>query len=109
MSYTRTNLSDRNLFTLDGNYGVQEVVGEGAYSIIGSALAQALPIRKISPFDLSVFCLRTLRELISLRYSHHENIAPILCVQKPRNREEFQDFYIVQKLMEIGMYSVVRN
>jgi hypothetical protein len=35
---------------------------------------QKVAIKKITPFDHSMFCLRTLREMKLLRYFNHENV-----------------------------------
>lgn len=67
---------------------------------ISSALhkpsGQKVAIKKITPFDHSMFCLRTLREMKLLRYFNHENIISILDIQKPRNYENFSEVYLIQ-------------
>lgn len=57
---------------------------------------QKVAIKKITPFDHSMFCLRTLREMKLLRYFNHENIISILDIQKPRNYETFTEVYLIQ-------------
>jgi mitogen-activated protein kinase 1/3 len=57
---------------------------------------QKVAIKKITPFDHSMFCLRTLREMKLLRYFNHENIISILDIQKPRNYETFNEVYLIQ-------------
>ena len=57
---------------------------------------QKVAIKKITPFDHSMFCLRTLREMKLLRYFNHENIISILDIQKPRNFESFTEVYLIQ-------------
>ncbi len=57
---------------------------------------QKVAIKKITPFDHSMFCLRTLREMKLLRYFNHENIISILDIQKPRNYESFTEVYLIQ-------------
>ena len=57
---------------------------------------QKVAIKKITPFDHSMFCLRTLREMKLLRYFNHENIISILDIQKPRNYENFSEVYLIQ-------------
>jgi serine/threonine protein kinase len=53
-------------------YVVQDVVGEGAYGIVCSAThrptGRKVAIKKITPFDHSMFALRTLRELKLLKF-----------------------------------------
>lgn len=58
--------------------------------------AQKVAIKKITPFDHSMFCLRTLREMKLLRYFNHENIISILDIQKPRSYETFTEVYLIQ-------------
>ena len=59
-------------FAVGTNYQVLDVVGEGAYGIVCSAVHRAsgrkVAIKKIAPFDHSMFCLRTLRELKLLKF-----------------------------------------
>lgn len=86
-----------------------------------------MAIKKITPFDHSMFCLRTLREMKLLRYFNHENIISILDIQKPRNYETFTEVYLIQvlscpaivniclvlksmqELMETDMHRVIRT
>jgi len=89
------------------------VVGEGAYGVVSSAIhrptGQKVAIKKINPFDHSMFCLRTLREIKLLRYFNHENIISILDIVKPRTIDEFQEVYLIQELMETDMHRVIRT
>ncbi|KAK4692194.1 hypothetical protein P7C71_g4965, partial [Lecanoromycetidae sp. Uapishka_2] len=89
-------------FNVSDQYDIQDVVGEGAYGVVCSALhkpsGQKVAIKKITPFDHSMFCLRTLREMKLLRYFSHENIISILDIQKPRNYETFSEVYLIQTL-----------
>ncbi|TGO86384.1 hypothetical protein BPOR_0308g00040 [Botrytis porri] len=83
-------------------------------SLYSSALhkpsGQKVAIKKITPFDHSMFCLRTLREMKLLRYFNHENIISILDIQKPRNYESFTEVYLIQQeLMETDMHRVIRT
>ena len=65
-------------------------------SAIHKPSGQKVAIKKITPFDHSMFCLRTLREMKLLRYFNHENIISILDIQKPRNYESFTEVYLIQ-------------
>ncbi|KAF8573644.1 hypothetical protein K439DRAFT_1237346, partial [Ramaria rubella] len=53
-------------------YQVLDVAGEGTYSIVCSALhcptSRKVAIKKIAPFDHSMFCLHTLCELKLLKF-----------------------------------------
>lgn len=55
-----------------------------------------MAIKKITPFDHSMFCLRTLREMKLLRYFNHENIISILDIQKPKDYDSFCEVYLIQ-------------
>lgn len=78
-------------------------------SAIHKPSGQKVAIKKITPFDHSMFCLRTLREMKLLRYFNHENIISILDIQKPRNYESFNEVYLIQELMETDMHRVIRT
>ncbi|CAI2178134.1 3100_t:CDS:2 [Funneliformis geosporum] len=91
-----TSKSQRKLnFNVGENYEVLDVVGEGAYGVVCSALhkptGQKVAIKKITPFDHSMFCLRTLREIKLLRYFNHENVIAILDIVKPETLEKFTE------------------
>ncbi|SCO54140.1 probable MAK-2 MAP kinase [Fusarium fujikuroi] len=78
-------------------------------SAIHKPSGQRVAIKKITPFDHSMFCLRTLREMKLLRYFDHENIISILDIEKPRNYESFNEVYLMQELMETDMHRVIRT
>ena len=65
-------------------------------SAVHKPSGQKVAIKKITPFDHSMFCLRTLREMKLLRYFNHENIISILDIQKPRSYESFNEVYLIQ-------------
>ncbi|CAH1757838.1 8464_t:CDS:2 [Entrophospora sp. SA101] len=106
--------SQRKLnFNVGENYDVIDAVGEGAYGVVCSAVhkptGQKVAIKKITPFDHSMFCLRTLREIKLLRYFNHENIIAILDIVKPVSFEKFTEVYLIQELMETDMHRVIRT
>ncbi|BFZ60742.1 mitogen activated protein kinase [Saitoella coloradoensis] len=100
-------------FNVSENYDIQDVVGEGAYGVVCSAIhkpsGQKVAIKKITPFDHSMFCLRTLREIKLLKYFDHENIISILDVQKPKSFDSFCEVYLIQELMDTDMHRVIRT
>jgi mitogen-activated protein kinase 1/3 len=54
------------------DYQVLHAIGEGAYGTVAAALhkpsGRQVAIKKILPFDHTLFCLRTLRELKLLKF-----------------------------------------
>ncbi|KZS98227.1 mitogen-activated protein kinase [Sistotremastrum niveocremeum HHB9708] len=104
-------------FNVGTHYAVQDVVGEGAYGIVCSAVhrptGRKVAIKKIAPFDHSMFALRTLRELKLLKFLSEagvsENIISILDIIKPASIEQFKEVYLIQELMETDMHRVIRT
>src|SRR5271156_2418131 len=74
--------------TTGTQYQVLDVVGEGAYGIVCSAVhrpsGRKVAIKKIAPFDHSMFCLRTLRELKLLKFLSESGVSENV-------RRSFQD------------------
>ncbi|OCB91441.1 mitogen-activated protein kinase [Sanghuangporus baumii] len=113
-------------FNVGSQYQVLDVVGEGAYGIVCSAIhrpsGRKVAIKKIAPFDHSMFCLRTLRELkllkflsesgVSENYEPHVAIAQIISILdiiRPPSLEAFKEVYLIQELMETDMHRVIRT
>jgi len=104
-------------FNVGSKYQVMDVIGEGAYGVVCSAIhrpsGQKVAIKKIVPFDHSMFCLRTLRELKLLKYfqQHNvsENIITIVDIIRPPTIEAFTEVYLIQELMETDMHRVIRT
>lgn len=55
-----------------------------------------MAIKRITPFDHSMFCLRTLREIKLLRHFRHENIIALLDIVRPISYELFSEVYLIQ-------------
>ncbi|KAK9429534.1 kinase-like domain-containing protein [Lipomyces doorenjongii] len=110
---TRQALPRKFAFNVSDQYEIVDVVGEGAYGVVCSAIhkpsGQKVAIKKITPFDHSMFCLRTLREMKLLKYFNHENIISILDIQRPSSFETFTEVYLIQELMETDMHRVIRT
>ena len=66
-------------------------------------------IKRITPFDHTMFSLRTLREIKLLRHFHHENIISILDILRPPSLDDFKEVYLVQELMETDLHRVIRT
>ncbi|MCO5595356.1 hypothetical protein L7F22_049398 [Adiantum nelumboides] len=73
-------------------------------SAIHVPTSSRVAIKRITPFDHSMFCLRTLREIKLLRHFNHENIISILDIIKPSTYEGFNE-----ELMETDMHRVIRT
>jgi mitogen-activated protein kinase 1/3 len=110
---SRGSESRKISFNVSDHYQIIEVVGEGAYGIVCSAVhkpsGRKVAIKKITPFDRSMFCLRTLREIKLLRHFNHENIISIWDIQKPMSYETFDEVYLIQELMETDLHRVLRT
>ncbi|KAI8969743.1 mitogen-activated protein kinase [Pilobolus umbonatus] len=100
-------------FNCGEQYEVTDIVGEGAYGVVCSAIhkstGQTVAIKRILPFDHAMFCLRTLREIKLLKYFNHENIISILDIMKPKTLDDFTEVYLIQELMETDMHRVIRT
>ena len=100
-------------FNVSDHYQILEVVGEGAYGVVCLAIHkptnQKEAIKKIEPFERSMLCLRTLRELKLLKHFSHENIISVLAIQVPLNYESFREIYFIQELMETDLHRVIRT
>lgn len=74
-------------------YQVLDVVGEGAYGIVCSAVhrpsGRKVAIKKITPFDHSMFCLRTLRELKLLKFLSEAGVSENVCLSSCMGSERF--------------------
>ncbi|KAI0295721.1 Pkinase-domain-containing protein [Russula brevipes] len=100
-------------FAIGRHYQLLDVIGEGAYGIVCSAVhvpsQRKVAIKRITPFDHSMFCLRTLREIKLLRHFNHENIISILDILQPTSLEDLREVYLVQELMETDLHRVIRT
>ncbi|KZS93150.1 CMGC/MAPK protein kinase [Sistotremastrum niveocremeum HHB9708] len=104
-------------FDLGPDYKVLNIIGEGAYGTVCSAVhiptARNVAIKKVLPFDHTLFCLRTLRELKLLKFfaesSVNENIVAILDILKPSSMDSFKEIYFVQELMETDLHRVIKS
>ncbi|KZV99676.1 hypothetical protein EXIGLDRAFT_605387, partial [Exidia glandulosa HHB12029] len=77
-------------------------------SAVHNPSQRRVAIKRITPFDHSMFCLLTLREIELLRHFSHEDIISILDILRPPNFDDFREVYLVQELMETDMQGVRR-
>jgi mitogen-activated protein kinase 1/3 len=100
-------------FNISTSFQVQQLLGEGAYGIVCLALHKPtgtqVAIKKIQPFERSLFCVRTLREIKLLKHFKHENIISIFDIQKPKNYDEFKEVYIIQELMQTDLHRAISS
>jgi mitogen-activated protein kinase 1/3 len=65
-------------------------LGEGAYGIVAAAkhipTGRHVAVKKILPFDHSLFAMRTLREILLLKYFTHAAINENVCNRSPINK-----------------------
>lgn len=109
-------------FNIPPYYQLRELVGEGAYGIVVSAIHNYMvpetkekiqtnvAIKKILPMGKPLLITRTLRELKLLKLFHdHENIITILDIIKPDSYFNFDEVYLVQELMDTDLSKVISN
>ncbi|KAH3679128.1 hypothetical protein WICPIJ_008736 [Wickerhamomyces pijperi] len=103
--------SKKITFNISTSFEVQQLLGEGAYGVVCLALHKPsgtkVAIKKIQPFERSLFCIRTLREIKLLRHFKHENIISIFDIQKPASFDQFNEVYIIQELMQTDLHRAI--
>ena len=73
---------------IGADYKLLHSLGEGAYGTVVAALhrpsGRQVAIKKVRPFEHTLFCLRTLRELKLLRFfsdtCQNENVSAVFAV-----------------------------
>jgi len=103
-------------FEVEKKYEIIDLIGYGAYGVVVAAKdttkeegkeggeTNLVAIKKIvKAFDHRVFSLRTYRELKIQRLLEHENVLGIKRILKPKNRESFNEIYVVSELMETDL------
>ncbi len=105
-------------FQIDKRYHILDPMGSGAYGVVVAAQDQLaeeeankfVAIKKIEkPFENTIFMQRTLRELKVLRLLDHENVISIKTILKPPKKEEFEDIYVVNELMETDLAAIIKS
>ncbi|KAL7285643.1 hypothetical protein ACG7TL_000748 [Trametes sanguinea] len=104
-------------FHVGDDYKILHGLGEGAYGTVVAALHKPtnreVAIKKVLPFEHTLFCLRTLRELKLLKFFSetcvNENIISILDIVKPPSYDDFKEIYFIQELMQTDLHRVIRT
>jgi serine/threonine protein kinase len=100
---------------IEHKYTLKQVIGEGSYGVVCSALDEhskslVAVKRIIRVFDELPEAIRTLRELKFLRLlKHHENIISIRDVLLPTDVHRFNDVFVVLELMPTDLTRVLRS
>lgn len=101
-------------FIVDKRYEVKEPAGSGAYGTVVIAQDtnkdQSVAIKKIErAFEHKLFTKRTLRELTILRLLSHENVVQLKTIQKPEEKDKFEEIYAVFETMETDLGSIIKS
>ena len=108
-------------FEIEKRYEIIDPIGSGAYGVVVAAKDTSMPqpqggesnlvaIKKIvKAFEHRVFSLRTYRELKIQRLLEHENVLGIKRILKPKNRESFNEIYVVSELMETDLAQIIKS
>ncbi|THU76766.1 kinase-like protein [Dendrothele bispora CBS 962.96] len=99
-------------FNIGEDYQLLRVLGEGAYGTVVAALhkptERQVAIKRMLPFDHSLFSLRALRELKLLKFFStsclNENIVSCLATIRPESLDAFREIYLVQELMQTDLH-----
>lgn len=122
MSNQSTVKTKKIKFNIPPYYQLKELIGEGAYGIVVSAVHNYLipetneqiltnvAIKKILPMGKPLLLTRTLRELKLLKlFNDHENIITVLDIVKPNTYESFNEIYLVQELMDTDLSKIINS
>lgn len=101
-------------FIVEKRYIIKEPAGSGAYGTVVIAddthKDQQVAIKKIErAFEHKLFTKRTLRELKILRLLNHENVVKLITIQKPENKDKFEEIYAIFEVMETDLGSIVKS
>jgi mitogen-activated protein kinase 1/3 len=109
----KTFILSNGVFEVEQRYEIREIIGQGAYGIVCSALdlktQHLVAIKKIeNVFGHRSLAKRTLRELKLCRSFTHENILGLERVMRPHSAN-FSNIYLVSELMETDLACVIRS
>jgi hypothetical protein len=112
-SLYKTFILSHGVFEVESKYVMKEMIGQGAYGVVCSALdlqrGSLVAVKKIeNVFDHRSLAKRTLRELQIVRALVHENILGLDRVVRPHNNA-FNNVYMISDLMETDLACVIRS
>lgn len=96
-------------------YALDQVIGEGAYGVVASAMDvqtnQRVAVKRIRRvLDTYPMATRILRELKFLRLlKGHENVIEVKDILVPCDRDKFNDTFVVFELMPCDLYRVIHS
>lgn len=101
------------VFNIGERYEALKFMGAGAYGAVIKAkdkrTGDYVAIKKLHKIEDIIDAKRILRELRILRTFKHENIIDLRNVVFNEESTGFGEIYLVTNLMEIDLYSVIRN
>uniref|UniRef100_A0A7S3NG81 Protein kinase domain-containing protein n=1 Tax=Euplotes harpa TaxID=151035 RepID=A0A7S3NG81_9SPIT len=101
-------------FIVEKRYIIKEPAGSGAYGTVviadDTTKGIQVAIKKIErAFEHKLFTKRTLRELRILRLLSHENIVQLKTIQKPEDKDKFNEIYAIFEVMETDLGSIIKS
>ncbi|KAE9401065.1 putative MAP kinase [Gymnopus androsaceus JB14] len=101
MSSRKSSSKPLPKFDIGEDYQLLYALGQGAYGTVAAGIykptGRQVAIKRILPFDHTLCCLRTLRELKLLKFFSescvNENIITVLDIVKPASLESFKEIY----------------
>ncbi|GER42985.1 mitogen-activated protein kinase 1 [Striga asiatica] len=104
----------RTLFEIDARYIPIKPIGRGAYGVVCSSVDrltnERVAIKKVNNiFGNRVDALRTLREVMLLRWAKHENVIVLKDVMAPADWRGFKDLYMVYELMDTDLHQIIKS
>lgn len=108
-------------FEIEKRFEIIDPIGSGAYGVVVAAKdtsiednkedeSNLVAIKKIvKAFEHRVFSLRTYRELKIQRLLEHENVLGIKRILRPKNKETFNEIYVVTELMETDLGVIIKS
>lgn len=104
----------QNVFKISRSYDLRQLLGQGAYGTVAWAIhkptATPVAVKKIEPFNKTLVCLRTIRELQLLNFfANHDNIIGLLDVQKPKDFDSFEEVYLIQEYMPCDLHHIIHS